>query len=303
MTASIGVAIVFFNKDQQTIECVRQFSKPGAPVYVLNNGSSETAAQAVKSACSELSNVTYIHSDTNLGPGGGRNRLIQAAKEDWIFFADNDITPLESYWLENLRFHVKHARDIDAILPVVHNIWEGTKIRPVNMSVMNGQAHFGTATSSYTNVFPGGASLINREMFERIGLYDESLFAFEDFEMSLRADRLGCPIAAMHVPDVNLLHDHRVAISSDDRHAVEVRYNLERVGKAHDAVQARYGVSFDKNYKVWLEQQVLEMTNPNWARDRNNVIAESIKVDHNSREQPRKKSRASRLWRRIKSHF
>jgi len=300
MKKSIGIAIVFFNKDQQTIECIKKFSKPGEPVYVLNNGSSEAAAQAVRLVCAALPNVTYIHSDNNLGCGGGRNRLIEATKEDWLFFVDNDITPLESHWLDNLHLHVKHSQGIDAIVPVVHNIWEGTKIRPVNLGVLNGQAHFTTATSAYTNVFPGGASLISRKMFDRIGLYDDNLFAFEDFELSLRAEQMGCPVTARHVTDVNLLHDHRVVTNADDRQAVEVRYSLERVGRAHDAVESRYGVSFDKNYKVWLEQQVLDLTTPEWSKSNYSNMGPRHAPTQGSGK-TRKKSKASKLWRGIKS--
>lgn len=302
MKESIGVAIVFLNKDQQTIECIQQFAKPGAPVYVLNNGSSEAAAKAVRLACAALPNVTYIHSNNNLGCGGGRNRLIEATGEDWLFFVDNDITPLESNWLDNLSLHVKHSHDIDAIVPIVHNIWEGTRIRPVNMGVLGGQAHFTTATSAYTNVFPGGASLISRKMFGRIGLYDDDLFAFEDFELSLRAERKGCPITAKHVTDVNLMHDHRVVTNADDRQAVEVRYSLERVGKAHDAVQARYGVSFDKNYKVWLEQQVLDLTAPEWSKSTHSKMGSSP-IWAKGLEKNKRKSKASKLWRKIKSRL
>lgn len=301
MTPSIGIAIVFLNKDQQTIECIRQFAKPGVPVYVLNNGSSEIATQAVKQECDQHPNVTFIHSDDNLGCGGGRNKLIESTREDWLFFVDNDITPLESYWLDNLRLHIQFSNQVDAIVPVVHNIWEGTKIRPVNMGVVNGQATFTTATSAYTNVFPGGASLISRKLFDRVGLYDASLFAFEDFEVSLRAERMGCAVVARHVLDVNLLHDHRVVTNEDDRLAVNVRYSLERVGMAHDAVQSRYGVSFDKNYKVWLEQQVLELTDPNWSRNRQSGIGANARTLATAVAHPAQKSKASQLWRRIKN--
>jgi len=301
MNPSIGIAIVFFNKAQQTIECIRKFAKPGAPVYVLNNGSSAGSTQAVKDECSRHANVKFIHSNENLGCGGGRNLLIESTKDEWLFFVDNDITPLESHWLENLHLHVKHSQDIDAIIPVVHNIWDGTKIRPVNMGIIGGQAHFTTATSAYTNVFPGGASLISRKMFDRLGMYDKSLFAFEDFELSLRAERMGCPVTARHVADINLLHDHRIVTNADDRQAVEVRYSLERVGQAHDAVQNRYGVSFDKNYKIWLEQQILELTSPEWFKSNQSKVGGALSALTAPTKDPSRKSKASKIWRKIKS--
>lgn len=263
---SVAVGIVFFNKADQTVECIHSFSKAGVPVYVLNNGSDAESAESVRGVCGEISNVIYIHSIENLGCGGGRNHLINAIKEDWIFFVDNDITVKEDYWLDNVAMHLQHLVNVDVLAPIIHNIWDGSRVRPVRLGVNEGKATFSDITSEYTNVFPGGGSLVRRKLFERLGVYDAELLAFEDFELALRAMRSGQEICVKHVYDLNLLHDHRFVTKQVDREAVQVRYNADRVGAAHDKVERVYGVSFDKNYKEWLEQQIKELTDPSWVK-------------------------------------
>lgn len=264
--ATVAVAIVYLNKADQTLESVRCFAASGAPVYVLNNGSTASASNKVRAACQEWANVRHFDSDANLGCGGGRNFLVRVSQEPWLLFVDNDITIEEPDWLHNVHLHIQHSKDVDVIVPVIHNVWDGTKVRPVRMSVQDGQAIFTTLSSAYSNMFPGGGAIVNRALFERIGLYDEELLAFEDFELALRATRLGQEICSKHVHDINLLHDHRVVTNSEDKIAVATRYDANRVGSAHEKVKRTYGVTFDDNYKAWLDQQILEMTDPNWKR-------------------------------------
>ncbi len=256
----LAVAIVFFNKAEQTGEAIRSFAGTGAPVYVLNNGSAPQSAALVRTVCEGFSNVRYLHADKNLGCGGGRNVLIKASQEPWLLFVDNDITVRESYWLDNIKAHINHSTGVEAFVPVIHNVWDGSRIVPVHLAVKDGQAVFATLQSDYSNVFPGGGAVVSRALFERLGGYDEELLAFEDFELALRAMRRGQGICVQHIHDINLLHDHRVVKSVVDREAVAVRYDAERVGLAHDKIERIYGVSFDRNYQAWLEQQILEMT-------------------------------------------
>ena len=61
-----------------------------------------------------------------------------------------------------------------------------------------------------TNTFPGGASFINRKLFDRVGLYDNKMFVgFEDFEICIRSIRLGIPIKAYLVHIIELIHHHQ----------------------------------------------------------------------------------------------
>lgn len=268
----IAVCIVFLNKAEQTVETIDSFARSGLPVYVLNNGSAATATEAVKGHCLTYPNVKYLESRENVGCGGGRNILAKQAEEEWLFFVDNDITISGDFWVENLQKHISHSRDIDAFVPRIRNTWDNTWVRPVRLMIQDGKALFLDLSSEFTNVFPGGGSVLNRMTLERLGYYDAELMAFEDFEVALRAIVNGRELCVKHIQDIELLHDHRVVHTLEDNQAVRIRYDIDRVGKAHDKVERIYGVSFDKNYAEWLQQQIKDMTEPH----RRNPVWEKV---------------------------
>lgn len=259
---NIAVCIVFFNKTEQTVETIDSFARSRLPVYVLNNGSAVAAAEAVRGHCLTYHNVKYAESLENVGCGGGRNILAKQAKEEWLFFVDNDITVCGDCWLENLQRHIRHSSGIDAFVPRIRNVWDNTWVRPVRLAIRAGRGVFLDLSSEFSNVFPGGGSVVNRGTLERLGYYDPDLMAFEDFEIALRAIVTGRELCVKHIQDIELAHDHRVVRTPEDYQAVKIRYNVDRVGRAHDKVEKVYGVSFDKNYEEWLQKQIKDMTEP-----------------------------------------
>lgn len=263
---SIAICVVFFNKAEQTIETIDNLAQSGIPVYILNNGSAETATVVVRNHCAVMPNVKYLENPQNAGCGGGRNILAKETTEDWLFFVDNDITIPNQHWLDNLKKHIRYSRDIDVFVPRILNVWDKMMVRPVRLSIENDKALFLDIDSEFTNVFPGGGSVVHRKVLEDLGYYDEELLAFEDFELALRAIVRGKELCVKHIQDIELRHDHKVVKSPEDHQAVRIRYDLDRVGRAHDKVERVYGVSFDKNYAEWLDDQIKDMTVSPWKR-------------------------------------
>lgn len=263
---SIGICIVFFNKADQTIDTVNCFAKSELPVYVLNNGSAHESAARVRSYCLSHANVRYLDNPQNAGCGGGRNILAKQANEDWLFFVDNDITIAGSQWLNNLIAHIRNTPDVDAIVPRIRNVLDNSWVRPVRLTIQDGNAVFLKLRSQFTNVFPGGGSLVQKTTLASLGYYDEDLMAFEDFEFALRALVNGRELRVKQIDDIELLHDHRTVKTPEDYQAAKIRYDVEKVGEAHDKIVRLYGVHLDKNYAKWLSNQFKDMTESRWKR-------------------------------------
>lgn len=266
LASDIAVCVVFFNKAEQTIECIESFAGAKTPIYLLNNGSAEVAAARVRKFCEALPQVRLIEAPTNGGPAAGRNVLVRESREPWLFFVDNDIRVGTPGWLGLVRAHMAKADGADVLAPQIRNVWDDTLVRPVRIGVANGRAVFADAESDEGNIFPGGGAIVRRALFERVGLYDEELFAFEDFELALRAFLGGREIRVRHIKDVQLLHDHRRVREPEDKETVLFRYNADRVGRAHEKVVQVHGVAFDPEYRAWLQEQIRTMTEPAWKR-------------------------------------
>ena len=75
--SDIAICILFYEKLQQTVDCIKSFAASGVPVHVLSNGSSGVSAQALQKAVESWSNVRICISQENWGVARGRNKLIE----------------------------------------------------------------------------------------------------------------------------------------------------------------------------------------------------------------------------------
>jgi GT2 family glycosyltransferase len=257
---SLGICVIFFNRVDQTIACIDSFSTAGAPVYVHNNGSSDGATTRLVEHIAGRTDVTFLDGKENLGAGGGRNKLIGASQEDWLLFVDNDITAKSPNWHHNLCRHVSHSKDVDVFVPKIHNVWNDTWVRPARLRIEDARAVYEDPESDFTNLFPGGGSLVARSVFDRIGLFDPGLMAFEDFELALRALRAGQDLVVRSIDDVTLLHHRRFAESADDRYAALTRYDVGKISEAHEKILRVHGVALDPDFRPWVEDQLRELT-------------------------------------------
>src|SRR4030042_3197058 len=128
-----------------------------------------------------------IDLEVNLGAGGGRNYLLAHTAEEWLLSVDNDIVMRTDDWMERFIKHVSFNSGIEVFIPRLFVVHNDSYAIPYSYRI---EQHIAfpdeTIMNDITNTFPGGASFINRKLFNRLGLYDDKLFALEDYELSLR---------------------------------------------------------------------------------------------------------------------
>lgn len=265
-TPSIAVCVVFYNKAGLTSRCIESVVNADVPLYVLNNNSESAAGQAVAELCSQWLHITYLESAINLGPAGGRNLLIDASKEDWLLFIDNDITLETQDWPSKLLAYIHDFPDAEAISLSIINGWDKSVVRPVKLVVVDGEAHFETVTDGCSNVFPGGGTAIRRTLFDRLGKYDKSFWAFEEAELALRAIAKDRPIRVRLTDGIRLLHHHDFVKDKVDRRTVRERYSVSRLGQAQQEIERRYHVVFERQYARWARAQTRDHLVTPWLR-------------------------------------
>jgi hypothetical protein len=139
----------------------------------------------------------------------------------------------------------------------VFNVHDGGWVRAPKASLARGVLSVAPARrGETTNCFPGGASLVRRSLFERLGLFDEAMFVgFEDWELAVRALVRRAPIRARPIDEIRLIHAHRPAAAAGDRVAARVRYDPRRLARSHRRLTARHRITFPSDWPVWATRQ------------------------------------------------
>lgn len=262
MSNKVAVLIIFFNKLSQTILCVESFLKAEQNIYILNNGSDEESWKIIKNNYSHNSLVFLFSSDVNLGPAGGRNFLIEKCFEEWIFIVDNDvcITP-DKEWKKCLDEKINNQLDGLIFSPKIFNVHDNSYSIPQNFIHIDDLVYLTETDKAVTNYFSCCGIIINRKIFEMYGYFDHNLYAFEDYEFSIRA--LLSPLGELKVyqiSEIELLHDHQVQNSKNDRSAVLERYNEGKIMHSMQHLTNKHSIQFDHNWQWWTRKQVALMT-------------------------------------------
>jgi glycosyltransferase involved in cell wall biosynthesis len=111
-----------------------------------------------------------------------------------------------------------------------------------------------------TNKISGGASIINKKLFEEIGVYDEGFFVgFEDFELGIRAIKMKKEIKALEIPSIKLIHDHRKVTADYDNDYLKVRYNRDKIKQSFDRIKELHGLELPDSGEKWAARKLESM--------------------------------------------
>lgn len=249
----LAVCILFYEKLEQTIECIQSFLPSGASIYILNNGSSCSARDEIGKFCDKYKQIKIFDSDKNLGVGVGRNYLINHTNEEWLLFVDSDITMRNSDWVQRFAHHVSQCSDIEVFIPILFNVQENcyssyAPFRIVGDNVIRDKK----IVNDLTNSFPGGASFVNRKLFEQLGLYDDKMFVgLEDYEFCIRGICLGKSVKACLIHDIELVHDHRHTKKTEDKKALLARYDINLIEASYNRIVEKYNLILEGDWVNW----------------------------------------------------
>lgn len=268
--ADVAAFILFYEKLNQTIECIQSVLSSGISIYILNNGSTASSVNALKKYCKKYDSITIFDSDKNLGVAGGRNFLLNHAREEWLLFLDNDIKIKTLDWFEKFLKHVDQHSDVEVFIPKLFSLPENMYCINRSLTIVKSVvARRGEIQNNIVNVFPGGASIIRTSVFRRLGFYDDKMFVgFEDYELCIRGILTDSPVKAMIIDDIEFIHEHKKFSKKSDIEAVQIRYDYKEMAKSALRIKEKHNLTIDEgDIKSWSEGQINLMTWENtWER-------------------------------------
>lgn len=192
------IITINYNSSENTIkllESLKNQTNKDFEVIVVDNNSDDI--DKLMDYKTTESNIIYIKNDQNLGFSGGSNIGIKKALQngsDWVFLLNNDTMP-ESHLIERLRANLEGKNGViglaldegDRTAFAGHVQW----LKPTLQHLYNK-----VDLSNYKTYVIGGAMLIHKSVFDKIGFLDENYFLyFEDADFCQRARKAGIPIS------------------------------------------------------------------------------------------------------------
>jgi len=230
-SAMISIIIPTFNRVKLVQEAVRSVLRQRNlqeefEVFVIDDGSTEDLNEAIARFSP---NVRYVRQE-HLGVSAARNRGIEESSGQWLAFLDSDDLWLPGKLSAQMKYFSDHP---EMLLCQTEEIWirNGTRINPRKYH-KKPEGHCFAPLLEGCLISPS-AVVINRRVFEMVGLFDESLPACEDYDLWLR---IGCllPFGLIDKPLVIKRGGHPDQLSSSipalDRYRIHAILKLLRSG-------------------------------------------------------------------------
>jgi N-acetylglucosaminyl-diphospho-decaprenol L-rhamnosyltransferase len=201
VTPLLSVIVLSYNGREWIEPCLtalaRQVDPPPHEVLFVDNGSSDGSVELVTK---RFPSVRVVRLERNLGFAGGNNAAARTARGTHLAFLNNDTVPADDWLAEIYRGHVGPperslvtSRIVLLDRPdVVDSAGDGYLRAGGAFKHGHGAPAKGFDRSCEVFGACGAAFLITRDLFDRLGGFDEHFFmVYEDVDLSYRARLIG----------------------------------------------------------------------------------------------------------------
>ena len=213
----VFVIILNFRVKELALKClesVKNSSYKELEIILVDNGSDDGIEKDVK----KFKDVDFIQTGKNLGYSGGNNVGIKKALEsgaDYVFILNPDTT-IDKNCIENLLDGMERNK-ADIVGPKIYfsgskKIWYAGGIFDKQNVIGKHRGVDEEDKGQYdspveTDFVSGAAIMVRKEVFEKIGLFDEKYFLYyEDSDFCEKAKRAGFKV--FYIPDAVVYHEN-----------------------------------------------------------------------------------------------
>ncbi len=215
--SKVSVVIPNWNGESLLSVCLQSLKEQSwqdFQLIVVDNGSSDDSVQVIKKI---FPKADIIQLEKNIGFAPAVNLGIEKAQSEYIFLLNND-TQVDNHCLQQIVKTADQKKDYALFAVKMINFYDHQKIDSAGAYITSvGHANgFGWQQSDgdqYNQagavmLVSGGGALIRKEVFTKIGLFDDRYFAyFEDVDLCLRAILAG--YQSWYEPKAVVYHVHK----------------------------------------------------------------------------------------------
>ncbi len=246
----IAVQIVNFNTKKYLINCLQSVfidladSNLSFEVNVLDNNSKDDLSN-LKDFFFPLwqDKLKVYKSNKNLGFGGGHNLLAQKTQAKYLLLLNPDIVIEEPGAIKQLYWRIVNNDSIKVIGPKLYNekgrdqYWDHGESRGIWAKFLNEISlgfYMKRNLESECAWVSGAVFLIEKEIFDKVGGFDEKFFLYkEEEDLCLRIRHLDDKYKVIYYPKVKVLHVGSVVASKKVYLAASYMYFIKKhpIGK------------------------------------------------------------------------
>lgn len=201
----ISVVVPAYNEGNNIVACVnslkaQNFPKTDYEIIVVDNNSTDNTLDVVKNL-GVIDTVEYTK-----GPAAAKNAGISLATGNIITFIDGDCIATNN-WLKNILSGFEDP-DVGCVAGGIMAM-EDKNLSPLERFLIK-KGHLAQAQHIENSFLPFAATAnaaYRKEVFDKIGLFDEGLFVGEDADLSWRM-QLSTEYKVRYVPDAVVFHPY-----------------------------------------------------------------------------------------------
>ncbi|MBO9330449.1 glycosyltransferase [Achromobacter xylosoxidans] len=222
---------------------------------IIDNGSDQETVDQLLTIREQMPFSTRIvRLDKNYGVAGGRNRTMSEVFTDWVLCLDNDIfltTDVLPRIQEDIATLGCHFLNVPLLNPDGQTVFAAgghlyVCTEPAGLHLGAGSAcrqavlESGELEPFLSTFLLGGACVLKKSTFERLGGYDEHMFVgFEDIDFSIRLFQEGYKVGTTSV--LGLIHDHPPPVSDSDRDYERERFSRNIIYQSARYMERKHG--------------------------------------------------------------
>jgi GT2 family glycosyltransferase len=189
----ITATVTAYQRVEQTLKTLRKLQEcrpPPEEILVHVDGNQTECAAAIRHAAPE---IQVFLSEQNLGPGGARNKLIVAARNEWVASFDDDSYPIDPDYFSRVATLMSRFPEASILNASVYH--QGEEILPDERR------------GEWASDFSGGACTYRRSAFLVTSGYVPlpTAYGMEEVDMALRTHAMGGRI--LWSPWLRVFHD------------------------------------------------------------------------------------------------
>lgn len=198
---NVSLVILNYNKKRLLEGCLKSIcgmKSDNIEIIVVDNGSFDGSAEFVQE---KFPWVRTIVNSSNCGYALGNDIGAEAARGKYLIFMNNDTIVCDSNWVDFLTKHLENDESIGIIGPLIIDAnskrvdsFGGAITYPLGAApaIKHGCPESKLSSSMDVAYVAGAALMIRKDLFERLGGFDPSYFAFhEEVDLCWRARATG----------------------------------------------------------------------------------------------------------------